>query len=82
MSELKRELWIIANEVATTIVNYNSLFCTNPDHPVDVELTKDEMDSLVETILKKVPGRMALEDFQDLLNRLQEKRISEYNDSN
>lgn len=61
---LRRDAWIVINELVTVIMNLNALFCEKPDGEDAQIATQKEIDIIARDIAERVPGSMPLDDMK------------------
>ena len=73
--DMRRDTWIVVNEMSTAIMNLNSLFCERDNANDDPQIaTQDQIDIIARGIASKSAGIMSLEDAIVILQRAYEMK--------
>ena len=66
--ELRRDAWIVINEVVTTVMNLNALFCEREDSEDAQIATQSQIDTIARDIAERCAGTMPLEDMKLIID--------------
>jgi len=67
---MTREQWIIINDFGSAVNNLNSIFCG------DDQYSEEEKDIIIEGLVEKISGTMAVEDAIEILEKVMLKSKS------
>ena len=66
--KMRRDTWIVINQVINTVMNLNALFCEKPDMADGQICEQREIDTIARDIAEGCAGTMPLEDMKLIID--------------